>query len=152
MRSVPVIALVMFVGFGAPLPSSAAPPAQLTSLTEMRAYVQEAMTVVKPMTVEFFQRHRIPVWPGAANFIVVRPDGGNAVVGKLRDAGILVRPMGAPGLAGTFRMSIGTEAEMAHVLDVYAGLVASLAAKRPTSRDDLRPSGLASVAATGSVR
>ena len=33
MRSVPVIALVMFVGFGAPQPSSAAPPAQLTSLT-----------------------------------------------------------------------------------------------------------------------
>ena len=98
--------------------------AQLASLADVEAYVRETMGVVKPMTVEFFSDRRIPVWPGAANFIVVGPDNCDAVVGGLRDAGILVRPMKAP-LLGTFRMSIGTVAEMTHVLDVYAGLAST---------------------------
>jgi histidinol-phosphate aminotransferase len=83
------------------------------------------MTVVKPMTVEFFERHGIPIWPGAANFVLVRPDDCDAVIGALRTAGILVRRMGAAGLTGTFRMSLGTRAEMADVLDVYAELLST---------------------------
>jgi histidinol-phosphate aminotransferase len=99
--------------------------AQLGALSEVAAYVREVMTVVKPMTVEFFQRHRIPIWPGAANFVLVRPDDCDAVIAALRAAGILVRRMVAAGLTGTFRMSLGTRAEMAEVLDVYAGLLST---------------------------
>jgi histidinol-phosphate aminotransferase len=95
---------------------------QLSRLDEMRAYVEQLTTVVKPMTVDFFRQRKIPIWPGAANFVLVRPDDCDATINGLRDAGILVRRMGGT-LAGTLRMSIGTEAEMIHVLDVYESIM-----------------------------
>lgn len=96
--------------------------AQLAHLDEVHAYVKEVMAVVKPAVVDFFAQRGITVWPGAANFVLVRPFDCQAVVSELRAAGVLVRPITATPLAGTFRMSMGTRAEMARVLDVLDGL------------------------------
>ncbi len=95
---------------------------QLSQPADMRAYVEQLTTVVKPWTVDFFQQRRVPIWPGAANFVLVRPADCDATIAALRDAGILVRRMGGT-LTGTFRMSIGTQSEMAHVLDVYESIM-----------------------------
>jgi histidinol-phosphate aminotransferase len=99
--------------------------AQLAHIDDVRVYVKTLMEVVKPTTVAFFERHGVPIWPGAANFVLVRPRDCAAVVAGLRAERILVRPMSAPGLSGMFRMGIGTEAEMARVMEVYAGLLAA---------------------------
>jgi Histidinol-phosphate/aromatic aminotransferase and cobyric acid decarboxylase len=99
--------------------------AQLAHLDDVRVYVKTLMEVVKPATVAFFERHGVPIWPGAANFVLVRPADCAAVVAALRAERILVRPMSAPALSGMFRMGIGTEAEMARVMEVYAGLLAT---------------------------
>lgn len=99
--------------------------AQLAHIDEVQVYVKTLMDVVKPATVAFFEQHGVPIWPGAANFVLVRPRDCAAVVSALRAERILVRPMSAPALAGMFRMGIGTEAEMARVMEVYAGLLAT---------------------------
>jgi histidinol-phosphate aminotransferase len=95
---------------------------QLSRLDDVWEYVRETMTVVKPMTVRFFQQRSVPIWPGAANFVVIRPDNPAQTVAGFREAGILVKPLGGPLLAGSIRMSLGTGAEMAQVFDVYAKL------------------------------
>lgn len=97
--------------------------AQLDRLDEMRVSVAELMGCVKPSLVEFFARHRVPVRPGAANFLLVRPDDCDATIRGLREAGILVRRMSAPVLAGMFRMNLGSPAEMATFMDVYRKLL-----------------------------
>jgi histidinol-phosphate aminotransferase len=99
--------------------------AQLAHLDDVRVHVKTLMDVVKPATVAFFEQHKVPIWPGAANFVLVRPHDCAAVVAALRAERILVRPMSAPALAGMFRMAIGTETEMARVMEVYAGLLAT---------------------------
>ncbi len=81
---------------------------QLSRPDEMRAYVRQRPRVVKPMTVDFFRQRAVPIWPGAANFVVIRPTDADATVTALREAGVLVRRMGGPLLTGTLRMSIGT--------------------------------------------
>jgi histidinol-phosphate aminotransferase len=105
--------------------AAVAAQAQLAHLDEVQAYVRTMMDVVKPATVAFFEQHAVPIWPGAANFVLVRPADCAATVAALRAEGILVRPMSAAALSGMFRMGIGTEAEMARVCQVYAGLLSS---------------------------
>jgi len=97
--------------------------AQLERLDEMRAAVTEMMERTKPALVEFFTRHRVPVWPGAANFLLVRPGDCDETIRRLREAGILVRRMSAPALAGMFRMNLGSPAEMDRFMDVYRTLL-----------------------------
>lgn len=97
--------------------------AQLDRVDEMRASVDETMRRTKPELVEFFARHRVPVWPGAANFLLVRPADCDGTIRGLREAGILVRRMTAPALAGSFRMNLGSPAEMAKFMDVYRTLL-----------------------------
>lgn len=104
---------------------------QLDDLDAMRTHVDRVMTVAKPMTLDFFGTHGVPVHPGAANFMLVRPADVAQAIASLREAGILVRSMSAPALAGTFRMSVGTPDEMRRFFDVYATRV--LSTPRPLS-------------------
>lgn len=99
---------------------------QLGRLDEMRASVAEMMGRTKPAVVGFFRRNGVPVWPGAANFLLVRPPVCAETVDRLRAAGILVRRMTPPPLAGMFRMNLGTPDEMATFLDVYRDLPPAL--------------------------
>ncbi|MGI5148635.1 pyridoxal phosphate-dependent aminotransferase [Plantactinospora sp. CA-294935] len=96
---------------------------QLSRVDEMRASVAETMGRTKPMVLEFFREHAVPVWPGAANFLLVRPARCDETVARLRAAGILVRRMTQPALAGMFRMNLGTPAEMATFMKVYRELL-----------------------------
>ncbi|AGZ39941.1 class I/II aminotransferase [Actinoplanes friuliensis DSM 7358] len=96
--------------------------AQLAHVDEIRAYVDEVMLAIKPSAVNFFSERGVAFWPGAANFVLVRPSNCQAVVVELKAAGILVRPITATPLAGTFRMSMGTQEEMTRVFDVLDGL------------------------------
>ncbi|WP_422774077.1 pyridoxal phosphate-dependent aminotransferase [Plantactinospora sp. WMMC1484] len=97
--------------------------AQLERVDEMRASVAETMHRTKPAVLDFFREHGVPVWPGAANFLLVRPGGCAETMDRLRAAGILVRRMTPPALAGTFRMNLGTPAEMTTFMDVYRELL-----------------------------
>lgn len=96
----------------------AAARAQLAAIDEVHARVDETMAV-KPRVVDFLRSVGDTVWPGAANFALVRPVNGPAVVDHLRDNGILVRRMHAARLEGTYRMSLGTSDEMERFVGVY---------------------------------
>lgn len=82
--------------------------AQLENSSEWKKYVNEVMNKSKPLLEKFFQEHKIDYYPGAANFMLVRPKNRDASVNYLKQQGILVRPMIAPGIEDTFRVTIGT--------------------------------------------
>jgi histidinol-phosphate aminotransferase len=92
---------------------------QLSRLDEVHAHVAEIMGSSKPMVVDFFRRVGVPVFPGAANFVLVKPAQCAEAIAYLRDSGILVRSTSARLLAGMFRMSIGTPTEMTEFIRVY---------------------------------
>lgn len=93
---------------------------QLAHMEPVREHVASIMDKAKPMTLDFFAAHGVPVVAGAANFMLVRPDDTTQAIDALRAAGILVRSMSAPSLAGMFRMSVGTPDEMRTFVDAYA--------------------------------
>lgn len=92
---------------------------QLGRLHEMHAHVAEIMGRAKPLVLDFFERASVPVFSGAANFVLVKPERCAEAIAYLRDSGILVRSMSASMLAGRFRMSIGTVSEMTEFVRVY---------------------------------
>ncbi|MBH0778967.1 pyridoxal phosphate-dependent aminotransferase [Nocardia bovistercoris] len=93
--------------------------AQLARVEEMEREVAHAVRVVKPYVVRALTEIGVPVWPGSANFLLVRPDDCAAAVAYLHDAGILVRSMSAPGLRGLFRVSLGSLEEMRKFVEVF---------------------------------
>ena len=58
------------------------------------------------------------VWPSQANFLLVRPPGGDAkrVYRELEAAGILVRYFGGTSLSDTLRITVGTDEEQTVLL------------------------------------
>lgn len=97
----------------------AAARAQLQAVDEVVARADDIATRVKPRVVDRLTALGTRVVPGAANFVLVQPPDCPAAVTYLRDAGILVRSMPGPALAGMFRASIGTETEMDRFCAVY---------------------------------
>jgi len=59
------------------------------------------------------------VWPSQANFLLVRPPRGDAarLHHQLEASGVLVRYFDEPALAETLRITVGTDAENAALLD-----------------------------------
>lgn len=92
--------------------------AQLADLASMRRYVKQIVSESKPMVTDFCQRMGIPVWPGEANFALIKPSDCRDAVEFLRNHGILVRSMSAPLLRGMFRVTMGTPAEMTRFTNV----------------------------------
>ncbi len=92
--------------------------AQLADLEPMRRYVQQMISWSKPLVTDFCQTMGIAVWPGEANFVLVKPPNCREAVEFLLDHGILVRPMSAPLLRGMFRVTMGTPAQMARFTEV----------------------------------
>lgn len=93
--------------------------AHLQDLGSMQEYVAELTDVIKPTVVQYFDNAGIKVWPGAANFVLVKPENCQEAINYLHSARILVRPMKSPLIAGTFRMSLGSVSEMATVMNAY---------------------------------
>ena len=84
-----------------------------------KGYVEEVMTRAKPMVERFFDEHGVTYIPGAANFMLVRPDDRDGAFAWLRENGILVRPQ-KPPIGDTFRLSVGTVADMTRFMEVYS--------------------------------
>ncbi|MCZ6629012.1 MAG: aminotransferase class I/II-fold pyridoxal phosphate-dependent enzyme [SAR324 cluster bacterium] len=89
-----------------------------------RKYIDEVMTRAKPMVERFFDEHSVTYFRGAANFMLVRPDDRDAACEYLRENRILVRPQ-SPPIGDTFRLSVGTVADMTRFMEVYSGYLAS---------------------------
>jgi histidinol-phosphate/aromatic aminotransferase/cobyric acid decarboxylase-like protein len=72
------------------------------------------------MVERYLDEHSIAYYPSGGNFLLVRPDDPQAAADYLRDHGILVRPQ-RPPVEDTFRLSIGTAADMERFMEVFAG-------------------------------
>lgn len=93
--------------------------AQLARVNEVHAECRYVMEHIKPYVIRALRQLDVPVWAGSANFILVRPPDCPRAVAFLRDAGVLVRPMPAGLLDGTFRMSIGTMPQMQRFVSIF---------------------------------
>lgn len=65
------------------------------------------------------------VWPSQANFLLVRPPGGDAarVYRELEQRNILVRYFDEPALAETLRITVGTSADHRALLDALSTIL-----------------------------
>ncbi len=69
--------------------------------------------------VEAYLRERqVAFFPGAANFMLIRPRDLAAAVTHLKAQGVLVRPQ-KPPVADMFRLSVGRLDVMARFFDAY---------------------------------
>jgi histidinol-phosphate aminotransferase len=101
--------------------------AALENPAPWKGYVEEVMTRAKPMVERFFEEHEVKFIPGAANFMLVRPDDRDGAFAWLRDNGILVRPQ-KPPIGDTFRLSVGTVEDMTRFMEVYSAYLSGPAA------------------------
>ncbi|MEO5345357.1 MAG: aminotransferase class I/II-fold pyridoxal phosphate-dependent enzyme [Magnetococcus sp. YQC-9] len=76
------------------------------------AYVEAVMRHGKPFTEALLKELGIPFHPGAANFMLVEPEDRDGLVAYMKANGILVRPMVAPAIRHTLRLTIAPEEEM----------------------------------------
>ncbi len=76
------------------------------------------------------ERLGFSVLPSAANFVFARHDrqSGAALQAALREAGVLVRHFNKPRIADYLRITVGTEAECAILLDALSTILAAEAA------------------------
>ncbi|MCH8888362.1 MAG: aminotransferase class I/II-fold pyridoxal phosphate-dependent enzyme [SAR324 cluster bacterium] len=93
--------------------------AQLAAPEGWKAYVTEVMERAKPRVERFLSEHGVAYYPSGGNFLLVRPDDPQAAADYLRQHGILVRPQ-RPPVEDTFRLSIGTAADMELFMEVFA--------------------------------
>ncbi|MBV9729314.1 MAG: histidinol-phosphate aminotransferase family protein [Pseudonocardiales bacterium] len=93
--------------------------AQLARTDAVRAECRHAMEEIKPYVVQSLLEVGVEVWPGSANFLLVRPPDCTKAVAYLRNSGVLVRSMSAPALQGSFRVSLGTMHEMQQFVGVF---------------------------------
>jgi histidinol-phosphate aminotransferase len=98
--------------------------AQLARADEVLVEARRAMVEIKPYVVDSLLHEGVEVYPGSANFLLVRPPNCTEAVDFLRRSGVLVRSMSAPALQGMFRVSLGTMAEMQQFVGVFSSYLA----------------------------
>jgi histidinol-phosphate aminotransferase len=103
--------------------AKAAVTGALDDVDYMRRYVEEVMERSKPMLELFFRDHGVKYWPGAANYLLVKPRNQKKTVEFLKSSGILVRPRRGPNIDGTIRVSIGTMADTERFIQAYRKLL-----------------------------
>lgn len=86
--------------------------AQIDNPVDWKHYVNEVISVSKPFIEGYFLKRNIEHYKGSANFLLVKPFHRDNAVNYLKQQGILVRPMIAPMINKTFRLSIGTLDQM----------------------------------------
>lgn len=96
----------------------AAAEAQIDHPESWRSYVREVMERAKPRVEAFLQERGVTFYPGAANFLLIRPGDSRGAVAFLRERGIAVRPQKG-SIADCFRLSIGPLAAMERFIAVY---------------------------------
>ena len=85
-----------------------------------RDYVNEVMSVSKPMLEAWLDENNISYWPSSANFIWAFPDDSNALEKRLRAHGILVRPKPDSGGRTGLRITLGSAQQTEKLLAVLA--------------------------------
>lgn len=93
--------------------------ALLEHLDDLRLYTEEVMTRAKPMVEAFFAENGVAFFPGAANFMLVKPRDAKGACEFLLRRKVLVRPQKRP-IEDTFRLSVGTVADMRRFIKVFA--------------------------------
>ncbi|MDG5805283.1 histidinol-phosphate transaminase [Streptomyces ossamyceticus] len=93
--------------------------AQLATVDEVDGHTEEIMSKVKPMVLEFFRDLGVPVVPGAANFLLVRPEDCAGTVLLLRESRVLVQPLHGPLVGGMFRLTVGQRQEMEEFARIF---------------------------------
>ena len=93
--------------------------AQLGAPSDWRQYVEEVTLVSRPFIENYFVQRHVDFFPGAANFMLVRPSHKDDAVHYLKKQGILVRPMLAPSIQNMFRLSIGNIEQMERFVEVF---------------------------------
>lgn len=89
------------------------------------SYVDEVMSVSKPMLESFFRGCNVDFWPSSANYLWVFPDRVDYVERVLKDNSILVRPkMDADGRMG-LRITVGTRGQTLRLIAVLEEVVAA---------------------------
>lgn len=111
-------------------PACYAASAALASVQNVRAYADEVMNRAKPMVEAFFARNNVRFYPSAGNFILLQPDNPEQVAAKLKQNGILVRPQDKPNIRGSFRLTIGTVAQMQSFIRTYQTAVLGTAGQK----------------------
>jgi histidinol-phosphate aminotransferase len=94
----------------------------------MRRYVADVLDA-KAWTVEQLRRLGVRHAAGGGNYLLVWPPGAcERVVAGLRERGILVRSMaGKPVIDGSFRLTVGTRAQMRTFVDAFQGVIGACA-------------------------
>ena len=98
----------------------AAAEAHLEQPTAWETYVREVMDDAKPKVETFLRERQVEFYPGAANFLLIRPRNLGEAVAYLKGRGILVRPQ-KPPVEDMFRLSIGPMSVMQGFMDAYDG-------------------------------
>ncbi|MGN7611020.1 pyridoxal phosphate-dependent aminotransferase [Magnetococcales bacterium HHB-1] len=93
--------------------------AQIDENTHWKTYVNEVISLSKPIIEEYFTKKGVPFIPGSANFMLVKPSNRDFAVNHLKKHRILARPMFAPMIDDMFRLSIGTINQMKTFIDVF---------------------------------
>jgi histidinol-phosphate aminotransferase len=94
--------------------------AALADPAHTRAYVAE-VRAAKEWTLEQLRRLGVRHAAGGGNYLLVWPRDCAGIVEALRRAGILVRSMaGKPVIDGSFRLTVGTRADMQRFVTAFA--------------------------------
>ncbi len=116
-----------------PKPSVAAAMAALTpeSLAQQSRQLDE-LAVQKQRLLQVLNQHTaiLQIWPGEANFVLVRTADAQRLVGDALAEGIRLRDQSSqPGLANCVRITIGTADEMRALIDFLTDWQPSSAAR-----------------------
>ena len=76
------------------------------------------MDHAKPQVETFLRKRQVEFFPGAANFMLIRPRNLEAAVAHLKSRGILVRPQ-KPPVSDMFRLSVAPLDVMQKFFDAY---------------------------------
>ncbi|HEX5797103.1 MAG TPA: histidinol-phosphate transaminase [Candidatus Saccharimonadales bacterium] len=93
--------------------------AAMDDLEEVRAYASHVMGVAKPLLEAFLRENKIEFYESGANFMLVKPDNPKKLTAYMEQNGILIRPQSQAGIEDTFRVSIGSKAQVEKFINIY---------------------------------
>jgi histidinol-phosphate aminotransferase len=97
--------------------------AALENRDYMEDYVKEVMELSKPKLENFLKDKNISFFPSEANFLFLKIENPEEVMGKLKDKGILVRPKTGPDGKKSIRISIGKVKDTQKFIEVFSSIL-----------------------------
>jgi len=93
--------------------------AVLNDLAPLNSYLKEVMTMSKPMVERFFKDYGIFFYPSAANFILFKFNGADAVFESLTQQGFRLRPRKGFGFDDTLRLTLGMKNQTVEFVEMF---------------------------------